>query len=182
MRSQRMINFVKLLFLFYSVSNANGFDLSKHWNISCNSLQCKTGLETCISSNCLGVRACKAILDEYFPTCTPCVRDILDSSFYELVDGNYYPTCDSSVDLHVTICLFYCRANWFQSGACVNQNNIPICKCGIESTTTATTTISTSSITTTTQAPFGSLLLTLNGNTSTVLALTVLENGYLFSG
>jgi WD40 repeat protein len=101
-----------------------------------------------------------------------------------LIDGNYYPICDSSVDLHVTACLFYCRANWFQSGACVRQNNIPICKCGIASTTTAstsyiTTTPNPTTILTTT-VPFGSLLLTLNGH-SWVEALTVLQNGDLVS-
>ena len=67
---------------------------------------------------------------------------------HELVNGNYYPICDSSDDLHVTACLLYCRANWISSRECVKQNNIPICKYRTEI-----------ELTTTTSAPFGSLLL-----------------------
>jgi hypothetical protein len=106
-----MINIMTLWFLYFSFSNVNGLDLSKYWTVSCDYPSCIEGLESCISSNCLGVRACKAILNEFYPSCIPCVRDILDSNFHELIDGNYYPICDSSFDLHVTACLFYCRAN-----------------------------------------------------------------------
>jgi hypothetical protein len=133
-------------------------------------------------------------MDEYYPSCSLCANEILDTNNHELVNGNYYPICDSSDDLHVKACLFYCRANWITSGTCVKQNNIPICKCGIESTITTSTTstittttttrtsTSTSTTTTTTTAPFGTLLQTLNEHTSYVYALTVLKNDDLASG
>jgi hypothetical protein len=100
-----MFNFNNFLFLFFCLSYVSGFDLSKDWTVSCNypSL-CKEGLEFSIANNCLGVRACKAILDEFNPSCVPCVRDILDTSHHELVNGNYYQIYDSSVELHVTAC------------------------------------------------------------------------------
>ncbi len=128
-KSERMNNFMKFLFLFSCVLHVNGLDLSKYWTISCNSLLCKTGLETSIASNCLGARACKAVITQYYPSCTLCVDEILDSSQYELVNGNYYPICDGSDDLHVKACFFYCRSNWISNAECVKQNNIPICKC-----------------------------------------------------
>jgi WD40 repeat protein len=55
---------------------------------------------------------------------------------------------------------------------CVEQNNIPICKCGIEST----------AIDSLTTVPSGSLLQTLNGHNSSVEGLTVLQNGDSASG
>jgi hypothetical protein len=97
---------MKILFSFFCFSQVSGYDLSKYWTISCNSLLCKTGLETCIASNCLGARACKTIIDEYYPSCSLCANEILDTSHHELVNGNYYQICDSSVELHVTACLF----------------------------------------------------------------------------
>jgi WD40 repeat protein len=185
-----MINFNIFLFLFCCVLNTNGLDLSKTWTVSCNSQFCKEGLDFSIASNCLGARVCTSIIELYYRSCTLCANDILDTRDHVLINGNYYPICDSSDDLHVKACLFYCRANWISSGTCVKHNNIiPICKCGIESTltvneitNTTTSSTTTSTTTTTTTTPFGTLLQTLNGHTQTLHALTVLQNGDLVSG
>ena len=145
-----MMNFMNFLFLFFCVSYVSGFDLIKYLTISCNSFLCKTGLETCIASNCLGARACKTIIDEYYPSCSVCANEILDTSHHQLVNGKYYPICDSTDGLHVKACLFYCRANWSKMGTCIELDNIPICTCAkqIESAATTTTIITTPPTTT----------------------------------
>ncbi len=68
---------------------------------------------------------------------------------------------------------------WNTSEACVKQNNCLICKYGreIESIATATTKITTTIMT----VPFGSFLRTLNGHSSAITSLTVLQNGDLAS-
>ncbi len=78
--------------------------MSKYWIVSCNSLICKTWLETCIAINCLGVRSCKTIIAEYYPSRSLCANKILDNSYDELVNGNFYPICDNSDDLPVKAC------------------------------------------------------------------------------
>ena len=147
---------------------------------------CKQGLELYFSSNCLGARQCKAIIDEHYPTCSLCANQILDSRYHELINGDNYQICDRSDDLHVKACLFYCRSNWIPDGECIKQNNVPMCKCGSQSEITTTkskiTTPIRTTITTTTTAPFESLLLTVTGHTGSVNALTILQNGDLVSG
>ena len=43
-----------LLILFSLLINSYGEDLSKVWTFTCRSEYCKEGLDTFISSNCLG--------------------------------------------------------------------------------------------------------------------------------
>ena len=126
------INNFTIVFISLCIASVTGIDLSKYWTVSCSSIPCRQGLDLCISSNCLGAKRCKAIIDEYYPVCSICANEILDSSQYELVNGNYHLVCNSGDDLHLKACLFYCRVNWFPYGKCVRQNNIPICKCGNE--------------------------------------------------
>ena len=117
---------IQTFFNFYLYA----IDLSEYWIASCNSILCKQGLEICISSNCLGARQCKAIIDEYSRTCSLCANEILNISHHKLVNGSYYPTCYSGDDLDILACLFYCRSNLFSNGECIRQNNVRICKCG----------------------------------------------------
>jgi hypothetical protein len=180
------MNNLKFLILFLSVVHLNVtilcIDSNKIWTFTCRVDNCKEGLETCISSNCFGARGCKSIIDEFYPTCSRCVNNILDPDGYELVNGNYHSICDNNDDLQVKVCLFYCRVNYYPFGQCVRQNNVPICKCGsdAEITTVITTTSSTitSTISTTKNEPLWTLLLTLVSHNSCVLALTQLQNGY----
>jgi hypothetical protein len=145
-----MIISVKFLFLILCISHVKGFDWKRYWLVSCRSLQCETGLQFSIASNCLGPRDCRAVIDEYYPSCSLCANEILDTSHHELVNGKYYPICDSTDDLHVKACLFYCRSNWSKMGTCIELDNIPICTCAkqIESAATTTTIITTPPTTT----------------------------------
>ena len=147
---------MNIVFIFLCIASVTAVDLSKNWIVTCRSDFCKEGLDTCISNNCFGARQCKSVIDTFYPNCTRCVDEILDSSQYELVNGNYQLVCDSGDDLHVKACLFYCRVNWYAYGECVRQNNnMRICRCLDEVTNipiTTTTTTSTSSISTSTTA------------------------------
>jgi WD40 repeat protein len=138
---------------------------------TCNSPICLTGLETCIKNDCYGAKDCKAIIDQEYPTCSRCVTDILDPNTQATVGGNNYFVCDSSDNLQVTACLFYCRVYYFPYGQCIRQNNLPICKC-----------LEEAPLITTTAPPYGSLLLTIAAHTDYVSALTTLPNGDLVSG
>ena len=67
---------------------------------------------------------------------------------------------DSTDDLQVKACIFYCRVNWYPYGECVRQNNnMRICRCldedinthiSISTTTTSPSTSTTTSTTATT--------------------------------
>ena len=150
------INNFKIFFIYLCIISVTAVDLSKYWTVSCSSIPCRQGLDLCISSNCLGARQCKAIIDEYYPACSLCANEILDTSQYELVNGNYHLVCNSGDDLHVKACLFYCRVNWYPYGECVRKNNnMRICRCLDEDTNIpirTTTTTTTPSISTTTTA------------------------------
>ena len=178
-----MASYFKLLFFIYFcvAQNFKAIHSHRYWTVSCRSVLCQQGLDLCISTNCLGHRQCKAIINEYYSSCSLCANEILDNSQHELINGNYYPICDSEDDLHVKACLFYCRSNYNPNGECVKENNVPICKCVTGFTIPSTTSIT---ITTTTIAtsPFGSVLLTLTGHINSVKAVAVLHNGDLASG
>ena len=165
---------MNIVFTFLCIASVTAVDLSKIWTVTCRSEFCKEGLELCITSNCFGARQCKSIIDEYYPACSICANEILDTSQYELVNGNYQLVCDNTDDLHVKACLFYCRVNWYPYGECVRQNNIPICKCGNEDTN-INTPIST---TTTTSTPFTTLLTTpLTTTITTTTTANTIPNG-----
>ena len=163
------INNFTIFFFFLCIGSVTVVDLSKIWTVTCRSEFCKEGLETCISNNCFGARGCKSIIDTFYPNCTLCVDDILDQNNYELINGNYNLVCDSTDDLQVKACLFYCRVNWYPYGECVRQNNIPICKCRDEDTnintpiSTPLSSTSTNTIPTTTP---------LTSTTTTTIATT----------
>ena len=143
-------------FIFLCIASVSAVDLNKIWTVTCRSEFCKEGLETCISNNCFGARECKYIIDTFYPNCTLCANEILESSHYEFINGSYNLACDSGDDLHVKACLFYCRVNWYPYGECVRQNNnMRICRCLDEDTNIpirTTTTTTTPSISTTTTA------------------------------
>ena len=97
-----MISYFILLFIFFSVAqNVKAINSNRYWTVSCNSVICKQGLDLCISSNCLGARQCTAIVQEYYPECSLFTKKILDSSQYELLNGNYYPICDVVVRIYM---------------------------------------------------------------------------------
>ncbi len=54
------------------------------------------------------VQVCNKTKLEMWRTCSQCVTDILDPNTQATVGGNNYFVCDSSDNLQVTTCLFYC--------------------------------------------------------------------------
>ena len=129
--------FFSSLLIFISILNAFLEDPSKVFTVTCRNDFCKKGLETCITNNCYGARGCKSIIELFYPNCTRCVDDILDQSNYELVNGNYHLVCDPNDDMQIKACLYYCRVYYYPFGQCLRQNNIPICRCSDEDTTTS---------------------------------------------
>ena len=129
--------FISFFFFVSTINNAFVEDPSKVFTVTCRTDFCKEGLETCIQNNCYGARGCKSIIELFYPNCTRCVDDILDQSNYEFVNGNYHLVCDPNDDMQIKACLYYFRVYYYPFGQCLRQNNIPICRCSDEDTTTS---------------------------------------------
>ena len=159
------LTFISLVLIFFlKYSNSEG--LIRDWTVGCRLNDCKEGLETCISSGCFG-RSCLSMINEDYPSCSKCASEILDTNSYEMVNGNYHLICDSTDDLQVKACLFYCRVYYYPYGECMRQNNnVPICKCGTEIYITTTTSIATIS-STTTQTTTTTTTITSSSTTTT---------------
>jgi len=88
---------------------------------------------------------CMNTLIEEREGCKKCGEDIFDASAFEIINGAPYLVCNSAVSLHVSVCKFYCHANWNPlGGGCVRlSNGAPVCECyssvtGSPQTTTTT--------------------------------------------
>ena len=77
-----------IAFIYLCIASLSAVDLSKIWTLTCRSEFFKEGLKTCILSNCFGASQWKSIIDTFYPNCTLCANEILESSHYELVNGN----------------------------------------------------------------------------------------------
>ncbi|RMZ96870.1 WD40 repeat-containing, partial [Brachionus plicatilis] len=56
----------------------------------------------------------------------------------ETINGNQYLICDSGDPIQSKVCHLYCRGQFAESGKCVRENNLPICKCSSETGSSTT--------------------------------------------
>ncbi|RNA20443.1 hypothetical protein BpHYR1_053963, partial [Brachionus plicatilis] len=103
------------------------------WLISCTLSGCSFAFSSCM--NCYGERGCKSCIALSKPECAVCADDIFNKEDLETINGNQYMICDSQDPIQSKVCHLYCRGQFSQSGKCVRENNLPICKCSFESST-----------------------------------------------
>ncbi|RNA23189.1 WD-40 repeat [Brachionus plicatilis] len=102
-------------------------DNSRYWLISCTLSGCSLAFNSCM--NCFGERGCKSCISLSKPECAECADDIFNKDDLEIINGNEYLICDSQDPIQSRVCHFYCRGQFAQSGQCIRENNLPICKC-----------------------------------------------------
>jgi len=107
----------------------NGYE--KFYLNSCANHNCEVNLDRAVASGCLGKQMCMNTLTEERDGCRQCGDDIFDVSAFEIINGFPYLVCNSAVPLHVSVCKFYCHANWNPNGGkCVRlANGAPVCQC-----------------------------------------------------
>ena len=127
--------------LFTSLVKSNNLINSRYWYFSCSSPECTTAINSCL--NCLGERMCKACITNTNPNCSTCANDIFNKEDLETIDGNSYFICESSDPFQSKVCHFYCRGQYSQYGQCETDQNLPVCKCSANPTTTTTTPMTT---------------------------------------
>jgi len=106
---------------------------SKLWISTCRLSNCQNALEMCVNDGCLGKAMCHACIQEHSSECLRCVDEILNES--EDLLGTNRPTifCDAANRLHQLACSYFCRTNYKTQSECVVINDLPVCKCGVDS-------------------------------------------------
>ncbi|RNA28920.1 hypothetical protein BpHYR1_004450, partial [Brachionus plicatilis] len=111
-------------------------DNSRYWLISCTLSGCSFAFSSCM--NCYGERGCKSCIALSKPECAVCADDIFNKEDLETINGNQYLICDSGDPIQSKVCHLYCRGQFAESGNCVRENNLPICKCSSETGSSTT--------------------------------------------
>ena len=147
------MNILTITFIAYSISlsksETNQIITPKGWESTCKILFCQTSLQTCVTNGCLGQVDCRKCIESVNQNCLRCYDDIVSQAFY--IQSNNQPTivCDKNSDLHQVSCQLFCRSNNYADSKCDIVNNVPVCNCLLNSSSSTATSTSTTPSTTT---------------------------------
>lgn len=103
--------------------------LSREWIVTCKLTSCAQAFETAFGGKCSGLKQCKSAIDQHFPHCSLCFKELTDPKSLEIIDGVETLICTDEEQIQSLGCQLFCRVNWYSGGQCVRKGNIPICDC-----------------------------------------------------